>query len=266
MSVVGVRGSWWFRGCEQTAGTLLLTGRCARALVTRPFNWRREFVDWCYLVVGRTWMPIALSAFLFSYGVTLVSQGGTLRALGTTDRIGLANVLSSLREPAAWVTGMCIAGVAGTAICSDLGARRVREELDALAVLGVDPYRMLVLPRVLAITVTGPFLLLWAVFWWAVPVFVFAPIQLGVPLASVWHSFQTYPLVDLFAGLTKAALISIVVGVVSCYKGFHARGGPEGVGRAVNQAVVIAFLATWLISLLFNNFYLAAFPETQGLR
>jgi phospholipid/cholesterol/gamma-HCH transport system permease protein len=91
-------------------------------------------------------------------------------------------------------------------------------------------------------------------------------VLVGYPVASFINSAGQYPLADLFAALIKATLIGFVIALVSCYKGMNAKGGSAGVGRAVNQAVVICFAATWILNYLFNTFYLAAFPAAQNLR
>src|SRR5262249_38871677 len=123
------------------------------ALVTPPFNWVGEFVEQGWSLARRAWFPLALSAFAFGYGAAGIQGAAFSEVLGSVERTGgVVGSVATIREVAVWVTGMLVAGVAGTAICADLGARRVRKELDALEVIGVDIVRRIVAPRVLALT------------------------------------------------------------------------------------------------------------------
>ena len=245
---------------------LRLAAGAARALVTPPFSWRGEFVDQSWLLAKRASLPAAISAFGFGYGAPGVQ--GTLIAelLGDPTRIAAIVGPATVREQAVWITGMVVAGVAGTAICADLGARKVRDELDALEVIGVDPIRTLVAPRVAALTLLMP----------ALGIVVIVTEVVAIMLANLTftgtvggyfeattHSFNT---IDLIANLVKTSLSGFVVGMVCCYKGLNAKGGPLGVGRAVNQAVVISFVVIWVLNFAFNSTYLGAFPGAQAVR
>jgi phospholipid/cholesterol/gamma-HCH transport system permease protein len=161
---------------------------------------------------------------------------------------------------------MVVAGVAGTAICADLGARKVRDELAALRVMGVDPIRKLVAPRVLALTVLMPALgiLVITVETFAI---LLANLQVTATVGGYFEAVnRSFNTIDLIANLVKTTLSGAVVGVICCYKGMNAKGGPVGVGRAVNQAVVISFVIIWVLNYAFNSTYLGAFPGAQAVR
>ena len=159
-----------------------------------------------------------------------------------------------------------MSGVAGTAITADLGARKIREELDALQVLGVDPVKNLVVPRFLALMlIAGLFdvyALLFGIFGG-----VLATLTYGAPLGPFWASFFTNAsTVDLWASVVKCTGFGAIVAVVCCYKGMTASGGAEGVGRAVNQAVVISLMGVLAFNYVFTQVLLATHPELQVLR
>ena len=99
------------------------------------------------------WLPLTISTIAFGYGAPGLQAGNFLVLFGAIDRLGGFFVLASIREFAPTVTAIILAGVGGTAITADLGARKIREELDALQVLGVDPIKNLVVPRFLALMV-----------------------------------------------------------------------------------------------------------------
>jgi phospholipid/cholesterol/gamma-HCH transport system permease protein len=256
----------WLQSASQVWGILTLAAHTARALLTPPFSWRGEFVDQAFLLAKRASIPAGISAFGFGYGAPGVQ--GTLIAelLGDPTRVAAIVGPATVREQAVWITGMVVAGVAGTAICADLGARKVRDELAALEVMGVDPVRQLVAPRVLAITLLMPALGI-VVITTETFAILLANLQftgtVGGYFLAVSHSFTT---IDLVANLVKTSLSGAVVGLICCYKGMHAKGGPVGVGRAVNQAVVISFVVIWVLNFAFNSTYLGAFPGAQAVR
>jgi len=255
-----------FQAVVEAGGGVSLSLRVLRSLLTRPLSWGDEFVGQCAVVVRRCLAPLALSSIAFQAGVGVVGGGERLQLLGATDRLGGGIAVASTREFSTWITGMLVAGVAGTAISSDLGARKVRGELDALAVIGVEPIRSLVLPRYLALAAMSPLLFLWTALIGVATTGIGSAWVHGVPIASYIASFSTLPPVDIYAALIKVTLIGLLTASVFCFKGLNVSGGAEGVGRAVNQAVVIVFVAIWTFNFLFNATYLAVFPESQGLR
>src|SRR5439155_386446 len=131
------------------------------------------------------------------------------------------------------------AGAGGSAMCADLGSRRIRDEIDALEVLGVDPVHRLIMPRVIAASIVAVLLdAIVSVAGIAGGWFFAVVVQHGTT-SSYFASFnELSQLPDLFMALMKAAVFGFVGGIVACYKGFFAKGGPKGVGDAVNQAVV----------------------------
>lgn len=237
-----------------------------RALFTPPFTWVGEFRDQAWILLKRAVLPAALSAFGFGYGAPGIQGTGIVEVLGDITRIGGIVGAATIREQAVWVTGMVVAGVVGTAICADLGARKTRDELDALAVMGVDVVRKLIAPRVLAITLLMPAM--------GVVVIVtefygimFAYLTFGGPAgAYVEAGAYSFAAVDVVIFVVKTTVVGAIVGVVCCYKGITATGGPLGVGKAVNQAVVTSFVLVWVLNFAFNSTYLSLFPEAQTLR
>ena len=250
----------------EIAGMTRLTGLTARALRSHPRLWVAETVTQSSLVVRRCVMPLFVSAGFFIFGVAVMVAAGTLRALGAQDRIGQGISVGTSREFAAWVAGMLVAGIAGTAIASDLGARRIRDELDALAVLAVDPVRSLVLPRFLALTLMTPLLFLWTVFSGGLVGALGAQAVQGLPIASYMAAFSTIGAADVIAGVVKTGIMGLLIAIVSCYMGMTASGGPEGVARNVNRAVVIIFVGIWVLNFFFNALFLGLFPSAQDLR
>jgi phospholipid/cholesterol/gamma-HCH transport system permease protein len=244
-----------------------LTVRTFRYAFTPPFPWLGDAVIETSRAIRRCGLPLAISMATWVFGFAFFLLGGFLELLGAFDRMPGGLVLGFTREPCIWVTSMIFGGVAGSAITSDLAARKNRDELDALAVLGVERTRALVVPRVVGATIAAPLLgilaimVTWGVTYAASPAFIgVAP---NVVLDSMIQSTLT---ADLWAAILKLVVIGAYTGVVSCHKGLTAKAGTEGVGRAVNQNVVLVFLGIWVINSIFNLAYLSFFPQLADFK
>src|SRR3954452_19719765 len=234
MGMVGAtrRGSVPGAGrAEELGGLVLLTFAVCRRWVTRPYSWWREAVDQAWVALRRCLMPGIISVFAFAYGAPGIEGGVISSALGATDRVGVFFSVGATREFVPWVTGMVVAGVAGTAITADLGARRTRDELDALAVMGVDITRFLVAPRVLALMVVMPIANAFGLVFAAVAGVV-AELTYHGTVAGYMEPFETgFTSVDLVANLIKTVGFGFLIGLVCLYKGIRASGGAGGGGR-----------------------------------
>src|SRR6267143_6928866 len=143
---------------EEIGDMMILTGRTISSALRPPYPYGGEFVSQFLFALRLCWFPLLISTVAICYAAPGLQAANFLTIFGALDRLGGNFVLAAIREIGPNVTGIVVAGVAGTAITADLGARKVREELDALQVLGVDPVKNLVVPRFLALMVaTGLF-------------------------------------------------------------------------------------------------------------
>ena len=126
---------------------MILTGKTIVSAIRPPYPYGGEFVSQFLFALKLCWFPMIISTVAFGYGAPGLQAANFLVLFGAIDRLGGFFVLASIREFAPFVDAIVMAGVAGTAITADLGARKIREELDALQVLGVDPVKNLVVPR-----------------------------------------------------------------------------------------------------------------------
>jgi phospholipid/cholesterol/gamma-HCH transport system permease protein len=249
------------RGLEEVGDIVLLTGRTVSCALRPPYPYGEEFVSQFLFALRLCWLPLLISIVAISYAVPGMQAANFLTLFGALDQLGGLFTLAVIRELGPLVTAIVVAGVAGTAITADLGARRVREELDALQVLGVDPVKNLVVPRFLALVLaTGLFnayALIFGIFGG-----LLAEVANGQPLGPFWDTlFNNADTTDLWGSVVKATAYGAIIAIVSCYKGMTASGGAEGVGRAVNQAVVIAFLAIGIFDYVFTQVLLATHPQ-----
>jgi phospholipid/cholesterol/gamma-HCH transport system permease protein len=247
-------------------GALLIA--TARSAVKPPFSWRGECLVQCSETIRRSIVPLVLSMSAFAVGIIVALIAGLLESIGTIDRAGGGNITGWAREPGFWVTSMIFAGVVGSAMTADLGARAVREELDAIKVLGVDTVKTVVVPRVLALTLTAPLLGLIAVFNAMLISYLTYPFLLPnvTHAAFIDGTLAFMNSADAFSLMAKLAVTGLFVSIVCCYKGINATGGAEGVGRAVNEAVLLTFVGLWILNSLWNAVFLANTPITQVLR
>lgn len=253
---------------EAAGGMGVLVVQMFRTAVRPPYSWKLAFLEECSVTIRRCAVPLALSMAAFSIGIIVALIAGLLGAIGSIDRAGGGNITGWSREPGFWVTSMIFAGVAGSAMTADLAARKVREELDAIAVLGVDAMRTLVVPRILALAVVAPMLGLFAVLVAMATSYLSYPFLLDNATTSAFidstKAFMNAS--DMLSLVARLLVTGLLVGTVCCYKGLNAKGGAEGVGRAVNESVLICFVSLWVLNCLWNAVFLANSPATQVLR
>ena len=243
------------------AGAMAHLGAIALARGLRPpYSYGAEFASQVSFIVRVSWFPLIVTSFALSFGPAGIQASGFLGLFGALDRLGAAYELIVVREFAPLVTAIVLAGVAGTTICADLGARQVRNETDALRVLGVDPVKSLVAPRLFAIVILSVLFDIFALVSGMLGA-VLVVIQNHAPLGPFFSTFfANATALELGASVLKCGIYGAVIAIVCCYKGLHVSGGPEGVGRAVNQSVVIAFLAIGVIDYMFTQLLLATNP------
>lgn len=231
-----------------------------------PYTYGPEFVAQFRFAMQIALIPLAITSFALSFGPAGIQAVNFLGLFGALDRLGGLYVIIVIRLFGPFVTAIVIAGVVGTAVCADLGARQVREEIDALSVLGIDPVQALVVPRVLAIVLVCVLCNVAALLAGIVGA-VMVVVQNSAPLGPFFSTFfsSATPL-ELGASFMKCAIFGTMIAIVCCYKGLNASGGAEGVGKAVNQAVVIAFLAIGGIDYAFTQFLLATNPILSEVR
>jgi phospholipid/cholesterol/gamma-HCH transport system permease protein len=167
-----------------------------------------------------------------------------------------------LREFGTYVTATVLAGIVGTMFTAELGARNVTGELDALTVLGVDPIKELVAPRVLALVLCMIGLDVLALVCGVLGGYLATTLVLGGTRGAFMASFfANTTTADVFASLVKVAIFGALIGVICAYHGLTVTGGAAGVGRAVNRAVVGCLIAIFVVNLIYTQWFLASFPS-----
>ncbi|HEU5142939.1 MAG TPA: ABC transporter permease [Solirubrobacterales bacterium] len=251
---------------EQVGEMMILTAKTLLSAARPPYPYGEELVGQFLFVLKLSWFPMTVSTFALCFGAPGLQAAGVLDLFGALDRLGGFFVVTAVRFIGPIVTAAVVAGVAGTAITADLGARKIREELDALQVLGVDPIKNLVVPRFIALIVITGLLDIYAIVF-GLTAGMAASLLYGEPLGGFFATLFTNALIaDLWGSVLMCTLFGAIIAIVCCYKGMTASGGPAGVGRAVNQAVVIAFMASFAFLYVFSALLLAFNPELQTIR
>jgi phospholipid/cholesterol/gamma-HCH transport system permease protein len=231
----------------------LLFFKAALFIFRPPYRFRNLFKQMESIGVGS--IPVVMITAVFT-GMVLALQSYTgFKRFNAEGLVGTVVALSMTRELGPVLTGLIVAGRAGAAIAAELGTMKVTEQVDALATLAVDPIQYLVTPRFVAGIVMLPVLTIFSDLVGIVGGYTVAVKVLGAN-AGVYlqRTTQYLELEDLLGGLVKAAVFGGIIAGVSCYKGFQAEGGAEGVGRATTGAVVVSEML-----ILISNYYVTAF-------
>ncbi|SDX53317.1 phospholipid/cholesterol/gamma-HCH transport system permease protein [Amycolatopsis xylanica] len=230
-----------------------------RCLFKRPFQ-ARELIQQFWFIASVSILPTALVSIPFG-AVIALHVGSLTTQIGAQSFTGAASVLAIIQQASPIVTALLIAGAGGSAMCADLGSRTIREEIDAMEVLGVSPIQRLIVPRVLAAMGVAAFLNGMVSVVGVVGGYFFNVVmQDGTPGAYLASFSALAQLPDLWISEIKAIIFGFVAAVVASYRGLNPKGGPKGVGDAVNQSVVITFLLLFLLNLVLSTLYLQLVP------
>ena len=246
-------------GVRQSGRLFALFLDVGRMTFKRPFQ-LREFIQQSWFIASVTILPTMLVTIPF--GAVIALQLGTLsRQIGAQSFTGAASVLAIIREASPIVVALLIAGAGGSAICADLGSRKIRDEIDAMEVLGISPVQRLVVPRVLGCMLVATALNgVVSVVGVAGGYFFNVILQHGTPGAYLASFSALAQLPDLYTGEIKALIFGLLAGVVASFKGLNAGGGPKGVGDAVNQSVVITFMLLFAVNFVITAVYFQVVP------
>ena len=220
----------------------------------------REFVRQCAFMASVAAAPTLLVAI--PIGVIVSIQVGSVAGqVGATSFIGAANGLGIIQQGAPLVTSLMIAGAVGSAVCADLGSRTIREEIDAMKVMGVDPLRRLVAPRLGAAMLVSVLLCGFVVFVGFLTGYIFNIFAQGGTPGSYIGTFASFAVTtDLFVALLKSLIFGLLAAIIACDAGLTTRGGPGGVANSVNTAVVLSAVMLFGVNLIITQIYNTLFP------
>lgn len=224
-------------------------GRFFRDILKPPFEWRETLYQ-CYLVGYKSTFLIGLTGFIMGLVLTIQTRP-SMAAFGAISMIpGMVSV-SVVREIGPVITAVICCGKVGSRMGAELGSMRVTEQIDAMEVSAINPYKYLVVTRTLATTLMIPLLAIFADVIALLGGFAAMNIHDATTLRHFFSVAMAHlEFIDVFPAIIKTFFFGFVVGIIGCYKGYHARTGTESVGVAANAAVVTGSLAVFVIDLL----------------
>jgi phospholipid/cholesterol/gamma-HCH transport system permease protein len=226
-----------------------------RTLLALPLAWRqrRKVFDQLFEIGNGSLLMVCILA-LFIGGVLALQTGPVLAERGLSFVLGGMVGLSMCKELAPVMLAILIAGRSGSAMSAEIGSMRVYEEIDALSTMNIDPVAFLVLPRMLAIAMALPTLVLFAipVGWLGGALVSSINNQIAVSFNAFFQDLrQVVDWGDILNGVFKSFVFALAIGIISCHQGLITRGGPRGIGRSVTKAVVNS-----IVSILILDYFL----------
>ncbi len=223
----------------------LFVGRFFKEAFRAPFHWR-ETINQCYELGLKSLPLITLTGFITGIVFTKQSRP-SLAEFGATSWLPSLISIAIVRALASLVTALICAGKVGSSIGAELGSMRVTEQIDAMEVSAVNPFKYLVTTRVIACTVTIPILGLYCAFVALLGSYFSVHTNEAVSIQTfINNGFSTITFLDIFSSVLKSTVFGFTIGIIGCYKGFNAEQGTYGVGRAANQAVVLAMFLVFI--------------------
>lgn len=239
----------WKSFLEEAGGISHFTGRFF-AEVFRPRYELKEFVRQSYFIGYKSAGLVSITAFIIGLVITMQSRP-TLVEFGAEAWLPQMVSVSLVREIVPVITALICAGKIGSGIGAELGSMKVTDQIDAMEVSGTNPFKYLVVTRIMATTLMIPLL---AVLGDAVALYgsyLGANMYGGLSWNLYWTQvFDSLTYSDVFPALIKTFFFGFAIGVVGCYKGYHSPKGTEGVGQSANAAVVVASLIVFILDLM----------------
>jgi phospholipid/cholesterol/gamma-HCH transport system permease protein len=230
-------------------------------LAALPLTWRhrQKVLDQFFEIGNASLLMVCILSF-FIGGVIALQTGPLLVERGLARTVGGVVGISICKELAPVMMSVLIAGRIGSAITAEIGSMRVYQELDALRTMNINPVHYLVLPRVVAIALALPMLVVFSILvgWLGGAVVSVANDQIALSFASFFTALREVVEVgDVVHGVFKSFVFAGIIGVVACHQGIVTRGGPRGIGRSVTKSVVnsivLIVISDYILTRLLTN-------------
>ncbi len=234
------------------------TGNFFKVVFKRPFEFK-EFLRQCYYIGNRSLLLVGVTGFIIGLVFTLQSRP-TLEQFGAASWIPSMVSVSIIREIGPIITALICAGRIGSGIGAELGSMRVTEQIDAMEVSGTNPFKYLVVTRVLATTLMLPLLVFFGDVIGIYGSYLVENLKSNVSI--VLYSNQVVQILefsDVIPSTIKSFFFGFAIGIVGCFKGYYCKKGTAGVGKAANSAVVytsmLLFIIDFVAVFVTNIFY-----------
>ncbi|MCA0131829.1 MlaE family ABC transporter permease [Winogradskyella alexanderae] len=233
----------------ETGDIATFTSRFFSEVAKRPFE-VKELLRQCYQMGNKSLLLVGITGFIIGLVLTLQTRP-TLMEFGAESWMPSMVGISIVREIGPIITALVCAGRIGSGIGAELGSMRVTEQIDAMEVSGTNPFKYLVVTRVLAVTLMLPLLVL---FGDAIALFgsyLVENLKGDVSFMLYFNKvFDALEFGDIIPATIKSFFFGLAIGIVGCYKGYNCKKGTEGVGKAANSAVVLTSLLLFVIDFI----------------
>jgi phospholipid/cholesterol/gamma-HCH transport system permease protein len=221
------------------------TLRFFREVFKRPFHFR-EVIHQCFEIGLKSLPLITVTGFIIGIVFTKQSRP-SLQDFGATSWLPSLMGIAIIRALGPLVTSLICAGKVGSSIGAELGSMKVTEQIEAMEVSAINPFKYLVVTRVLATTITIPILSMYCICVGLLGSYINIHSEEATGMVSFYQkAFSSVAFLDVFSSLIKSIVFGFTIGVIGCYKGFNAGQGTRGVGKAANQAVVLSMFLVFL--------------------
>jgi phospholipid/cholesterol/gamma-HCH transport system permease protein len=225
------------------------TRRFFKEVFTLPFHFR-EITNQCFEIGLKSLSLITMTGFIV--GVVFTKQSRpSLESFGAVSWLPSLMGIAIVRALGPLVTSLICAGKVGSSISAELGSMKVTEQIDAMEVSAINPFKYLVVTRVVATTISIPILSFYCSFVGLIGSYYNVSTEEATSIQVFYHNaFSNISFLDIFSSITKSLVYGFTIGIISCYKGFFASHGTRGVGKATNQAVILAMFLIFLEELI----------------
>jgi phospholipid/cholesterol/gamma-HCH transport system permease protein len=214
-----------------------------------PFHFK-EIIHQCFEIGLKSLTLITLTGFIIGIVFTKQSRP-SLEDFGAASWLPSMMGVAIVKALGSLVTALICAGKAGSSIGAELGSMKVTEQIDAMEVSAINPFKYLVVTRVTATMITIPVLSFYCITVGLLGSYVNVHSEESTSFIAFFKSsFSSLQFLDLFTSVVKAVVFGFTIGMVGCYKGFYATQGTRGVGKAANQAVVMAMFLIFIEEIL----------------
>lgn len=214
-----------------------------------PFEFK-EILRQCYEIGYKSLPLISLTGFIV--GIVFTNQSRpSLTEFGATSWLPALISIAVVRAMGPLVTALIAAGKVGSSIGAEIGSMKVTEQIDAMEVSAINPFKYLVVTRTLATTLMIPILVLYTDFVALMGSFLSVNANEMVSMSTFFvQVFESITFLDVFSSMLKSLVFGFTIGIVGCYKGYNSSKGTEGVGKAANASVVMSMFLIFIEELL----------------
>ena len=223
---------------------MMMLGVETLRLLPRIVKQKRKILEQLY-IMGNESLLMACILAVFIGGVIALQSGPVLVERGISSAVGGLVGLALCKELAPVMMSVLAAGRVGSSIAAELGSMKIYQEIDALRTLSINPIEYLVLPRVVAMTIAVPLLVIFAIFfgWVGGATVSITNSEIGLTWQAYFNSLDSLvSFRDCLSGVLKSVVFASIISVVCCYMGLQTTGGPRGIGHSVTRAVVYSLV------------------------